>query len=489
MKGFVGILEKQLLEFIDKGDGDPYIPVIEGHSRAGRGPEMKNISIIGAGLVGSLLAIYLARRGYEVSVFESRPDCRIAASDGGRSINLAMSCRGITGLSLAGVMPALAKLMVPMRGRVIHDATGGINYQAFGRHADEYINAVKRDDLNKLLLDEAGKFPSVCWHFDTKLLELDAPERSAHFERRDGSRFSHAYQRLIGADGASSQVRESLQRQGLVSASREFFSHGYKEICIAGAGQGALAREDLHLWPRHSSLLLGNPNPDGSVTGTLFLPLEGENSFSELDHEEGIRTFFSQTFPDVYQAQPSVIDDFINHPTGHMSTLTCSPWHYDDQCLLVGDAAHGLIPFFGQGMNCGFEDCRVLNELLDRHDDDWSKAVPSFYLSRRPNADAVSEMSEANYQEIRHGIRDRHFNLKKQLEQHLMRRYPTRYVSKHVLVMFSNTPYAVALAHGRLQKAFLERICEQAEEIADVDWSRVDALMQEYDDKLGQLAM
>lgn len=450
---------------------------------------MKSISIIGAGLVGSLLAIYMARRGYEVSVFESRPDGRRAPSDSGRSINLAMSCRGITGLSEAGVMQELGKLMVPMRGRVIHEIAGGIKYQAFGRHADEHINAVKREDLNNLLLDRAGEFPSVRWHFDTKLLELDAREKKAYFERRDGSRFTHAYQRVIGADGAGSQVRESLQRQGLASASREFFSHGYKEIGIAGAGQNEFAREDLHLWPRPSSLLLGNPNLDGSVTGTLFLPLEGENSFSGLVHEEDVRTFFSRTFPDVYRAQPSVAEDFIHHPTGRMSTLQCSPWYYEDQCLLVGDAAHGLIPFFGQGMNCGFEDCRILNELLDRYDDDWSKAMPAFYYSRRPDTDAVAEMSEANYQEIRHGIRDRNFNLKKQLELHLMQRYPTRYVSKHVLVMFSNTPYAVALAHGRLQSTFLERICEQATAIDAVDWPRVDALMLEYDEELGQLAV
>lgn len=448
---------------------------------------MRSISIIGAGLVGSLLAIYLARRGYEVDVFESRSDSRLASPDSGRSINLAMSCRGITGLSEVGVMPAVERLMVPMRGRAIHQENGTIGYQAFGRHRDEYINAIRRNDLNALLLDEAGKFSTVHWHFDTRLLNLDVSGKLAHFERRDGSRFDHAYQRVIGADGASSQVRDTLQRQGLISASRTIFPHGYKEIAIAGAGSTHLAREHLHLWPRDSLLLLGNPNPDNSVTGTLFMRLEGQDSLADLDNELRIRTFFKRNFSDVFETMPDLTGDFLNHATGHMSTVKCSPWYHDDQCLLIGDAAHGLIPFFGQGMNSGFEDCRILNELLDCHHDDWARVMPAFYQSRKPNTDAVSEMSMANYHEIQTGIRDERFNLKKQLEQHLMQRYPAQYASQHVLVMFSNTPYAVAFAHGRVQRAFLDQICEQATQLADVDWSRVDALMPEYERKLTPL--
>lgn len=448
---------------------------------------MQTISIIGGGLVGSLLAIYLARRGYEVLVFESRSDSRRASSDNGRSINLAMSCRGITGLSGAGILPMIEKLTVPMRARAIHGEKGGVKYQAFGRHHDEYINAIQRNDLNRLLLDEADKFSSIQWHFDTRLLHLDVSKKEAHFKRSDGGLFTHTYQRVIGADGASSQVRASLQQQGLVSASRVFFPHGYKEITISGASSHHLAREHLHLWPRESALLLGNPNLDNSVTGSLFLPLEGENSFADLNNELRVGDFFKRTFPDIAPMMPDVLGDFLDHATGHMSTVKCSPWHHDDQCLLIGDAAHGVIPFFGQGMNSGFEDCRILNQLLDLHHDDWSRVMSAFYLSRKPDTDAVSEMSTDNHLEIQMGIRDQHFNFKKQLEQHLMQRYPDRYISKHVLVMFSNMPYAKALAHGRVQNAFLDRICDQATQLSGVDWLRVDGLMRDYDEAVARL--
>lgn len=451
-----------------------------------REDDVKTISIIGAGLVGSLLAIYLARRGYEVDVFESRSDCRVAGSDIGRSINLAMSCRGITGLSGAGILPIVKELMVPMRARAIHDEKGDVKYQAFGRHHDEYINAIQRTDLNKILLDEADKFPLIRWHFNTRLLHLDVSRKEANFERSDGSRFTYAYQRVIGADGASSQVRTSLQQQGLVSTSREFISDGYKEIAISSASSNHLAREHLHLWPRDSLLLLGNPNLDNSVTGSLFLPLEGENSFSSLDNAPRIRAFFEKAFPDIAPMVPDVAGDFLNHPVGHMSTVKCAPWHHDDQCLLIGDAAHGLIPFFGQGMNSGFEDCRILNEFLDLYHDDWSRVMPAFYLARKPNTDAVSEMSTDNHNEIQIGIRNQRFNFKKQLEQHLMQRYPDRYVSKHVLVMFTNTNYAIALAHGRLQSILLDKICNQTTQLSDVDWLRVDELMHEYDKSLAR---
>lgn len=448
---------------------------------------MKKISIIGSGLVGSLLTIYLARRGYEVEVFESRPDLRIKSSDSGRSINLAMSCRGLTSLTAAGLVAKVQTLMVPMRARAIHEENGNIRYQSFGRHHDEHINAIQRNDLNRLLLDEAETFPSVRCHFDTRLLAVDIMGKTLHFERSDGSRFSTHYEHLIGADGAGSALRDAMQEHGLVTASRTYLPYGYKEIAISGAGETGLAAEHLHLWPRDSFLLLGNPNLDQSVTGSLFMANEGKNSFAELNNEASILAFCRKAFPDVYEGMPDLVGDFLNHATGRMSTITCAPWYVADNCLLIGDAAHGLVPFFGQGMNSGFEDCRILNDLLDQYDDEWARVMPAFYEARKPNTDAVAEMSMGNYHEIQNDIRDEHFNFKKQLELHLMQHYPTRYVSKHVLVMFTNTPYATALAHGRLQGELLQSICAQASRLEEVDWLKVDTLMNEYDKKLAQL--
>lgn len=450
---------------------------------------MKKISIIGAGLVGSLLTIYLARRGYEIDVFESRPDIRITSKDSGRSINLAMSCRGLTGLAGAGIVAEVEKLMVPMRARAIHEEHGAIKYQSFGRHHDEHINAIQRSDLNKMLLNEAEKYPSVHWNFDTRLLSLDVPGKLIHFERPDGSKLTKAYDLLIGADGAGSAVRDAMQQQNLVSASRSYLPYGYKEIGITGSGPQLLAHEHLHLWPRQSFLLLGNPNLDNSVTGSLFMATDGKDSFAELDNEAGIHAFCRKAFPDVYATMPDLVGDFLQHATGRMSTVTCAPWYYEDNCLLIGDAAHGLVPFFGQGMNSGFEDCRILNDLLDQYHDDWARVMPAFYQSRKPNTDAVAEMSMGNYHEIQTDILDEHFNLKKQLEQQLMQRYPERYVSKHVLVMFTNTPYSTALAHGRVQSELLNQICTHADRLDSVDWLRVDDLMKDYDNKLAKLSL
>lgn len=448
---------------------------------------MKKIMVIGSGLVGSLLTIYLARRGYEVDVFESRSDSRISPLDSGRSINLAMSCRGLTGLKGAGILAEVEKLMVPMRARAIHEKQGAVKYQSFGRHDNEYINAIQRNDLNTLLLNEAEKFPSVHWHFEMKLDSLNFANKQAVFARRDGSKLTVPYERLIGADGAGSHVRESMLQQQLVEASRTYLSWGYKELSISPAQATQLAQEHLHLWPRESFLLLGNPNLDNSVTGSLFLANEGHNSFAELDNEESIRVFCKQAFPDIYEAMPDLTGDFLQHATGRMSTVKCSPWYVEDHCLLIGDAAHGLVPFFGQGMNSGFEDCRILNDLLDHYNEDWSRVMPAFYAARKPNTDAVAEMSMDNFHEIQIDICDEQFNFRKQLEHHLMLRYPQRYVSKHVQVMFTNTPYSTAYAQGKLQNELLNQICEHTNTLKGVNWMQVDELMKEYDRKLTQI--
>lgn len=449
---------------------------------------MKTVTIIGSGLAGILLSLYLVRRGYKVELFESRPDLRVKEVDQGRSINLALSCRGITGLAGVNLMKEVKKIMVPMRARAIHLLNGEIKFQAFGRHKDEYINAILRNELNELLLNKAESYRSIRLHFNMKLVGINVHDKVIYLEDKDGSHVTKAYQLLIGADGAGSNVREILVNERLIKAMREFLPHGYKELSIAKNHTQDFVLEHLHLWPRESFMLLGNPNRDNSITGTLFLAKEGKNSFANLEDENSIRVFFEEQFPDAYSAMPSLIPEFMEHPIGNLSTIKCTPWYFEDQCLLIGDAAHGIVPFFGQGMNSAFEDCRILNEFLDKYDDNWRQVIPAFYASRKMNTDAVAEMSMDNYHEIQTDIRDEKFNLRKQIEQELMHRYPDRYVSKHVLVMFTNTPYALAKAHGELQTELLHKICNNVRCIKEIDWSEIDKLMEQYDKKLANLS-
>lgn len=448
---------------------------------------MKNLTIIGAGLAGTLCALYLARRGYEIDLFESRPDLRKSPIDYGRSINLALSCRGITGLQAMDLMDDVSKMMVPMRARAIHEANGMVHYQPFGRHEEEYINAISRADLNAMLLNKAAQWQNIRIYFDTKLQHLDIFNKKIVFETHDGSPLEYSYQRLIAADGAASQVRETLKNEKLVDAHRHFLSHGYKELSISKQHALGMTREHLHLWPRDSFMLLGNPNPDDSITGSLFLANEGKDSFASLTNEESLVTFFKKEFPDAYCVMPNLVEEFFGNPTGHISTIHCSPWHYRDECMLIGDAAHGIIPFFGQGMNSAFEDCRILNELLDQSEDDWTRVMPKFYEQRKVNTEAVGRMSMDNFYEIHSDIRNPKFNLQKQVEHELMLRYPNRYVSKHVLVMFTNAPYAYALACGELQSRLLEQICLSIHDISEVNWKNVDNLLIEYDKKLAKI--
>lgn len=447
---------------------------------------MKKITIVGAGLAGTLMSIFLAKRGYDVQLIESRPDLRVGKPEPGRSINLALSCRGITALKAANLIDVVEKIMAPMRARAIHTEFGGVLYQAFGRNQDEYISAIKRTELNALLLTEAEKYPNIHTYFDYRLVDIHLEEKKLYCRNKAGDVIEKDYHRIIGADGAASQVREILQQKKLIRSSRRFFPHGYKELSISEANAEGFIHDHLHLWPRNSFLLLGNPNVDHSITGSLFLPHEGKNSFSELTDELSIRNFFREAFPDAFPAMPNLVQEFLEHPTGTMSTIDTAPWYYQDQCLLIGDAAHGIIPFFGQGMNCAFEDCRILNQLLDDNKDDWSITIPLFFKARLPNTIAVSKMSLDNYHEIQTGILDKKFNLKKQLNQELMHRYPDIYTSKHVLVMFTNTPYAVAEACGELQQQLLEEICQDITAIKEVKWTTVDKLMKNYDKKLAK---
>ena len=438
---------------------------------------MKSVTIVGGGLAGSLMALFLANRGYQIDIFESRTDLRLSKQDFGRSINMALSCRGITSLKSIGLMSEVKPLMVPMRARAIYELDGTVKYQPFGRHWDEYINAIKRSELNRLLLNCIDKNNTININFKQTLVDIDFNKKQCIFEQ-DGTKQRINYTLLIGADGASSKVRECLQQQGHIEASRDFLPHSYKELSICLAGENILAEERLHMWPRDSFMLLGNPNPDSSITGSLFLPNEGVYSFASLKDESDVKHFFSEQFSDIYPHMPNVVQEFFDHPQGHLSTVKCDPWYCGDNCLLIGDAAHGLVPFFGQGMNSAFEDCRILNELLEQHDDQWEIVLPKFYQERKPNTDAVAAMSMDNYYEIRHAVLEPQFLVRKALENELMRRYPDQYISRHVMVMFTNLPYKAAYEQARIQGKILDQLCENKTSLAQIDWRTVDGLIE-----------
>lgn len=445
---------------------------------------MERITIVGAGLAGALLAIFLARQGYSVTLLESRKDLRREPDLGGRSINLALSCRGLTALYEAGLLEQTKGILVPMRARAIHQENGELLLQDFGRHREEYINAVRRHDLNSVLLTVAESYPNINTVFQVRLCDVDYPGRTLTLKESNGRVLKQAFDRLIACDGAASFLRDWLQQKGFIQSSRTYFPHGYKELTLAPPGFKGFAQEHLHLWPRDGYMLLGNPNTDGSMTGSLFLAHEGEQSFATLNTVEKVQHFLAQSFKNAYAAYPDMAAEFMEHPVGTMSTIKSDPWHLDDRILLLGDAAHGIIPFFGQGMNAAFEDCRILAGTLQQHHGSWAEVMPEFCRIRKPNTDAVAKMSEDNYAEIQLGIRDPQFNLRKALELMLMRRFPGRYISKHVLVMFSNTPYETAYRVGNLQKEFIARWSENTTHLEAIDWARIERELGEYDKKL-----
>lgn len=439
---------------------------------------MASVTIIGGGLAGCLLSLYLAQRDYEVTIYESRTDLRLSPQDFGRSINMALSCRGITALDSLGLLPKVEPIMVPMRARAIYEQDGTITYQPFGRHPDEYINSIKRTDLNRMLLDCIDANDKITVKFEHHLKEVEFDNKQCLLEHNNEV-VTHPYEILIGADGAPSVVRESLTNAGLAKSSRNFLEHGYKELTIAGAGDTRFDRQHLHIWPRDQFMLLGNPNPDHSITGSLFLAIEGEQSFTSIQTEDQIHQFFRRQFANIYPHMPALVEEYLSHPVGYLGTIKCAPWYYEDHCLLIGDAAHGIVPFFGQGMNAAFEDCRILNGLLTQYKDDWGQVLPAFYKQRKENTDSVSAMSMDNYEEIRHEVLDEHFVLRKALEHELMRRYPQQYLSRHVMVMFTNLPYKVAYDQAKKQLDLIERLCVGKYSIDEIDWQKVDNLVKE----------
>ncbi len=447
----------------------------------------KHITISGAGLVGSLLSVLLGKRGYEVTILERRPDFRGVAADSGRSINLALSSRGIHALKMAGLMEEVEKLTIPMRGRMLHLADGHQELSPYGQRPHEVIYSVSRRDLNHLMMTSAEEAEPVNVVFDQKLESIDF-EKNELTIRNESS--GHVQQRtfdlLIGCDGAGSRVRRALIPAAKGESTSEFLDHDYKELEIpcgqpdkAGRPTYQIEREALHIWPRGNFMLIALPNQDGSFTVTLFMPKSGENSFETLTNRETLHSFFEKHFPTALELIPDLESDFFNHAQGRLGTVRCSPWFYPDKALIMGDASHAIVPFHGQGMNAGFEDCSELIRLLDEFDEDWSRVLPEFDRIRRPNADAIATMAIENYTTMRSSVADPKFQLKKAIGFALEKRFPNRFVPRYSMVMFHLVPYTEAYQRGEIQEAILNELASGIDQFDSVDFLKAEQIVKQ----------
>lgn len=420
----------------------------------------ERINIIGAGLAGALLAVLLARRGFAVDLYERRADPRIAAGERGRSINLALAARGIAALEHAGVMARVRPLLIPMRGRMVHSLAGERQLQPYGQRQDEVIYSVSRAELNRVLIEEAARHPELRLRFRHTCLAALPEAGSLRFRDQSADKDCDVPMApAIGADGAGSAIRSSLARAGLIRAREEWLDHDYKELTVpARHGRHAMEPHALHIWPRGGFMLIALPNTDGSFTATLFLARSGPDSFGSLTGPEPVRALFEREFADAARLMPHLVEEFASHPQGRLGTVHTRSWHIGGQVLLLGDAAHAIVPFHGQGMNAAFEDCRVLDGLLDRHDS-WSALFADFEHSRLADTAAIAQMALENYLEMRDSVRDPAYLRRKALAMALERRFPDRFIPRYSMVMFHpEISYAEALRRGAVQEKILEEL-------------------------------
>ena len=423
--------------------------------------QKKDTVIIGAGLVGSLLSIYLSKRGYKVKIYERRADMRKEDMIAGRSINLALSDRGIKALEEVGLMDQIRNICIPMHGRFMHNADGSTAYQPYGKEG-QYINSVSRGELNCKLMDLA-EANNVEINFNQKCESIDWDKNDIQFTNvSSGQRTTINGQLIFGSDGAFSAARLTHQLQHeRFQYDQYYIDFGYKELNIpAGENNSFLLEKNaLHIWPRGNYMMIALPNIDGSFTCTLFFPFEGETSFTSLDTKEKVRSFFEKTFTDAARLMPTLEKDFFNNPTGSLVTIKCYPWIREDKFALIGDAAHAMVPFFGQGMNCGFEDCSVLNSLIEKHDENWSNILSEYQQLRKPDGDAICDLALNNFVEMRDKVADHKFLLQKKIEAAFSKKYPDKWIPLYSQVTFSpQIRYSEALVNGQRQEAIMQQV-------------------------------
>ncbi len=443
-----------------------------------RKPE--TITLVGAGLNGPLLSLGLVQRGFNVEIYERRPDMRLVNLSAGRSINLALSTRGIHALREVGLWSEMQKIIIPMKGRMMHSADSKLTFQRYGKDDSEVINSISRAELNIALMN-AAESQGVRFHFQQRCTGVDL--RSGNIGVQDeqaGENRIVESSVVIGCDGSASAIRGEMLKRNRFNFAQQFLDYGYKELTIPAGpgGRHILETNALHIWPRGNYMLIALPNVDGTFACILFLPFEGPDSFEELRAEPEVKEFFQKRFPDAIAVMPDVSANFFANPTGSMVTIKCSPWHVDGRALLLGDAAHAIVPFFGQGINCGFEDCTTLLELLDRNGADWERVFREFEEARKQNTDAIADLAVENFVEMRDRVADPRFLFRKKVELALEARYPDRFVPKYAMVTFHRIPYSTALRRGQVQDRMLADLCDRIERVDDLDWNLADRLVR-----------
>jgi len=413
--------------------------------------------LIGSGLAGGLLAAYLGRRGYDVDLYERRADPREGNIVGGRSINLAISTRGIHALEQIGIADEALRHAIPMRGRMIHEKSGALHFAPYDVDPKKCINSIERASLNTTVIEAAQRYPNLRVHFSHKCTDVDLTGAVCHLETDTGKLIVRG-DAVIGVDGAFSAVRACMQRNiDNFQYNESYLAHGYKELTIPPAPDGSwqIEKNALHIWPRKSFMMIALPNPDGSFTCTLFWEFEGRRSFTTTKTDDDVRRFFDEEFPDAVPLMPTLLEDFKNNPTGSLVTIRCAPWYYRDRVCLLGDAAHAVVPFYGQGMNAAFEDCIVLDECLHKFADNRESAFAEYFERRKENADALADLAIGNFIEMRDKTASRTFRAKKKLDHLLEAALPGVYLPLYTMVTFTRVPYAQAARRARLQDRIL----------------------------------
>ncbi len=436
---------------------------------------------MGAGLVGSLLSLYLAKHGHKVDVYERRPDMRKTIIDGGRSINLALSERGWRALRGIGIEEEVRKVAIPMHGRMMHDEQGNLTFQPYGKEGQS-IYSVSRGGLNAALMNLSEPNELITYHFSQQALDVNLRANEVQLRNTETEEIETITPDLIfGADGAFSVVRSAMVKTERFNYEQSYLEYGYKELTIPAGPDNSwlLEKNALHIWPRGNYMMIALPNIDGSFTCTLFFPYEGERSFAAIKTDTELLNFFLEVFPDAVPLMPNLAEDYFSNPIGSLVTIKCFPWSHDGKSLLIGDASHAVVPFYGQGMNAGFEDITVLDQMLENFDGDWTSLFKAFERSRKPNADAIADLAVMNFIEMRDKVADPRFLLRKKIESKISEQYPDKWVPLYSMVTFYDFPYSYALETGQNQDSIMKKVMKHIQSIEDYNKPEVQQLLEE----------